>query len=285
MGLPLKWHGGKYYLAKRIVELMPAHLHYVEPFFGGGAVLLTRDPNDPRLMMGPKAPKNGVSEVANDVNGELINFWKVLQSADQFADFSRIVQAIPFAEVEWHEAAARQKNGDSRETARDPAVGRAVDFFVLCRLSLSGRMKSFTGITRTRTRRAMNNEVSAWLSTVEGLPAVHERLSQVMILNRKALEVIRSEDTANTLFYCDPPYLHETRVTTADYTHEMTREQHVELLTALNKCKGKVMLSGYASPLYADLLKDWKAHEFDLPNNAAGGEQKRRMTEVVWCNF
>ena len=236
-------------------------------------------------MMSPSAPKNGVSEVANDVNGELINFWKVLQSADLFAKFARVVQAIPFAENEWLEAAERQKTGAARDPAIEPAVGRAIDFFVLCRLSLSGRMKSFTGITRTRTRRAMNNEVSAWLSTVEGLAAVHERLSRVMILNRQALDVIRDEDKEHTLFYCDPPYLHETRVTHQDYTHEMTREQHIELLTALKQCKGKVMLSGYASPLYASLLKDWKAHEFELPNNAAGGAQKRRMTEVVWCNF
>ncbi len=73
---PLKWHGGKHYLASRIVGLMPRHLHYVEPFFGGGAVLLARDPNDPSLWL---PPHKGVSEVVNDINGRLVNFWRVLR--------------------------------------------------------------------------------------------------------------------------------------------------------------------------------------------------------------
>ena len=68
---PLKWHGGKHYLASRFVGLMPPHLHYVEPFLGGGAVLLARDPNDPSLWL---SPHKGVSEVVNDINGRLVNF-------------------------------------------------------------------------------------------------------------------------------------------------------------------------------------------------------------------
>jgi DNA adenine methylase len=59
---PLKWHGGKRYLAKRLVAMMPPHLHYVEPFAGGLSVLLAKDPE-------------GVSEVVNDLDGELSNFW------------------------------------------------------------------------------------------------------------------------------------------------------------------------------------------------------------------
>jgi len=86
---PLKWHGGKQYLAKKIIEMMPAHTHYVEPFFGGGAVLLHKNPD-------------GVSEVVNDLNGALTNFWCVLQNC--FEEFKRLVEAIPFSEVEWNEA-------------------------------------------------------------------------------------------------------------------------------------------------------------------------------------
>ena len=277
MGIPLKWHGGKYYLAKRIVELMPPHLHYVEPFFGGGAVLLTRDPDDPRLMISPNSPKNGVSEVANDLNGKLVNFWRVLQDPKNFKQFERQAQAIPLARDEWTEA-------HRHEYGKDP-VADAVAFFVDCRQSRSGLMTSFTAVTRNRTRRAMNGNVSEWLSTVDGLPKIHARLRRVLIENMPAVELIRREDTPTTLFYCDPPYLHETRASLNAYAHEMQEDEHVALLETLNACKGKVMLSGYASPLYASLLKGWKIHEFDLPNNAASGEQKRRMTEVVWCNF
>jgi DNA adenine methylase len=72
---PLKWHGGKHYLAARIVALMPPHLHYVEPYAGGLAVLLARDPEDERLFL---SPHRGVSELVNDLDGRLTNFWRVL---------------------------------------------------------------------------------------------------------------------------------------------------------------------------------------------------------------
>ena len=83
---PLKWHGGKHYLADRIIALMPKHTHYVEPYFGGGAVLLRKNPE-------------GVSEVVNDLNGELTHFWMVLQQPSEFEKFRRVVEATPFIEI------------------------------------------------------------------------------------------------------------------------------------------------------------------------------------------
>jgi DNA adenine methylase len=65
----------------------------------------------------------------------------------------------------------------------------------------------------------------------------------------------------------------------------MGEGQHNELLTVIGASKGRVMLSGYHSELYERRLRDWTRHEFALPNQAAGGKQKRQMTEVVWCNF
>ncbi len=88
---------------------------------------------------------------------------------------------------------------------------RAVWFFITCRQSLAGRMEDFAPLSRTRTRRRMNEQCSAWLTAVEGLIEVHGRLKRVVILNRPALEVIRQEDGPQTLFYLDPPYLHQTR--------------------------------------------------------------------------
>jgi DNA adenine methylase len=260
---PLKWHGGKYYLAPKIVGLMPSHLHYVEPFAGGLSVLLAKGPD-------------GVSEVVNDIHGDLSDFWQVLQEPKSFAAFVRTVEAVPFSEAEWRQAAV--------PGGTDP-VGRAVGFFVRCRQSLAGRMDAFTGVTKTRTRRGMNNEVSAWLTAVEGLPAVHKRLRQVLVLNRDALDVIAQQDGPDTLFYLYPPYLAQTRAAADVYAHEMTAERHAELLDLVRGCRGKVMLSGYPSDLYDHRLGDWTRHEFDLPNQAAGGKRKRRMTEVVWCNF
>lgn len=264
LSLPLKWHGGKYYLAARIVDLFPPHVHYVEPFFGGGSVLLAR-------------PEGDRSELVNDLDRELTNFWRVLQSAGKFDEMRRILEAMPLSRIEWVEAANGVAAGDQ--------VGRAVAFFVRCRQSLAGRMTNFTPPTRTRTRRGMNGNVSEWLGAVEGLAAVHARLRRVFVEDMDAAKLIRREDTPGTLFYCDPPYLHETRTTTDAYAHEMTVEQHREFLAAVGGCAGKVMISGYASGLYEDYLRGWTRHTFDLPNNAAGGVEKRRMTEVVWCNF
>jgi DNA adenine methylase len=262
---PLKWHGGKSYLAKRIVALMPPHTHYVEPFAGGLAVLLAKNPE-------------GVSEVVNDLNAELTTFWRVLQDPEAFECFLRTVEAMPFSEVEWHDAANRRDSPDP--------VTRAVAFFICCRQSLAGRLDSFAPLSRTRTRRGMNEQASAWLSAVEGLPAVHQRLKRVAVVGPKpAVEVIRQQDGPATLFYCDPPYLHETRAAADVYAHEMTAAEHRALLDTLLVCRGKVMLSGYPSALYDGALAGWARHPFDLPNNAAGGSQKGRETEVLWCNF
>lgn len=266
LGPPLKWHGGKHYLASKIVALMPAHTHYVEPFAGGLSVLLAKDPE-------------GVSEVVNDLDTDLTNFWKVLADPDLFSQFERLAEATPFSESVYRHAVAELEKGVS-----DPAC-RAWAFFVCCRQSLAGRMRSFTGITRTRTRRGMSNDVSAWLTAVEGLPDVHTRLKRVLILNRDALDVIRSEDGPGTLFYLDPPYLGETRASTQVYRHEYSRSQHGDMLDVISGCRGKVVLSGYPSDLYAERLADWTRYDFDLPNQAAGGKSKRRMTEVAWCNF
>lgn len=265
---PAKWHGGKCYFASRFVAMMPPHTHYVEPYAGGLAVLFAKDPE-------------GVSEVVNDLHGELVNFWRVLADPTWFAEFLRMVEATPFSEWHW-QSAAKLVAVDCSST-----VTRAYAFFILCRQSLAGRMKNFTGITKTRTRRGMNNEVSAWLTAVEGLPLVHERLKRVMILNRDALDVIRGQDGEKTLFYCDPPYLHETRVTTSDYKHEMTKVQHIDLLATLSRIKGKFLLSGYRSKLYDDYAyaEGWTRHDFEIANNASGAKEKRRMVECVWCNF
>jgi DNA adenine methylase len=279
---PLKTHGGKHDLARRIVALMPPHLHYVEAYGGGLSVLLARDPTDTRLWR-PHPDKDGrsvpgVSELANDLDGRLMNFWRVLQDPDTFGRFVRQVQAIPLSREHWNAAHVHQYGNDP--------VADAVAFFVDTRQSLAGRRQGFTSITRSRTRRGMNGNVSEWLSAVDGLPLVHERLRRVLLENLPAVELIRREDRPSTLFYLDPPYLHETRTARKVYREfEMTEEDHRKLLDVLRSVKGRVMLSGYPSKLYDAALSGWKRHTFPTPNNAAGGSNKREMTEVLWCNF
>lgn len=275
---PLKWHGGKAYLAKRIVALMPRHRHYVEAYAGGLSVLLERDPNNRSLWLGDKAGQEGVSEVVNDINGELINFWRVLQHERMFAEFKRIVDAVPLARSEF--------NGANQPFDMTEPILSAVNFFIRCRQSRAGTFKGFTSLTRSRTRRGINGNASEWLGAVEGLPAVHARLQPVVIENMPALDLIRHEDGEGTLFYLDPPYLHETRQTNDAYAFEMTEADHRELLEVITENGfSKFMISGYLSELYSRYLGGWNRHDFDIANHAAGGKAKRRMVECLWCNF
>lgn len=275
----IKWHGGKHYLAKKIIALMPPHIHYVEPYFGGGWVLLNKDPE-------------GVSEVVNDLHWDLVNFWSVLSQPRLFDKFKRRIEGVPFCESHFNicKLAIEIREPQTATEATDfdeNRVRAAIGFFVRCRQSRAGQMKEFATLSRTRTRRGMNEQASAWLTAVEGLPEIHDRLRRVVILCRDALDVIRQQDGDGTLFYLDPPYLHETRSTAEVYQHEMVNRDHANLLLAITNLKGKFLLSGYRSRLYDDHAKlhGWHRTEFDLPNNAAAGKTKRRMTECVWSNF
>jgi DNA adenine methylase len=289
----VKWHGGKDALATRIVGLFPprcknpnkpadsdkGYLHYVEPYAGGCSVLLANDPE-------------GISEVIGDTNHDLMSFWQVLRDPRDFKEFKRACDATDFNEATYTDATdfneATYTVPHNALSGYRLGVRAAWRFFVKCRMSLAGRNDAFTGITRMRTRRGMNAEVSAWLNVIEGLPLVHARLKRVMTRLGPALRLIESEDGPRTLFYLDPPYLHETRATTTEYgEHEMTPEQHEELLKRLAKIEGRFLLSGYRSKLYDTYAKrhGWYRVEFKIKNSAAGGKKKRTMTECVWSNY
>lgn len=295
---PLKYHGGKEYLADWIVSHFPPHLHYVEPFFGGGAVLFARDHHrdwfvghpDCELKKDgrPKAQFTGCSEVVNDINRELTNFWTVLQNGPLFEVFHRLVAVVPFSQFEW-EAAVKNLEKSCEEQGFDHAGGnlvvRAAWFFIRFRQSRQGLGKDFATLTRRRTRRGVNEQVSAWLSAVEGLPQAHERLRNVVVLNQDAVSAIRSQDGPYTLFYLDPPYCLETRTAKDCYEHEMSDEDHERLLAALLEVEGKVVLSGYHNPLYDRALAGWRTAEREIDNKAGGGATKQKRTEVLWMNF
>lgn len=268
---PLKWPGGKHYLAPRIVALFPQHMHYVEVFAGGLSVLLCK-------------PAGG-SEVVNDANKLLTNFWTCLQYPQLFEEMHRRLLCTPLSRWEW--ADAREfLDANPLPVEAKVSLDHACAFFILCRQSLAGRQTSFTALTRSRTRRGINGNASEWLGVVDGLPAVHERLRPVVVECMDAVDLIRREDTPDALLYCDPPYLHEVRTTTTEYgLHEMAIEDHDELLVVLKQCKGKVMLSGYRSAMYDEMLAGWTRHDFEISNHAASGESKRRMTECLWCNW
>jgi DNA adenine methylase len=272
-------------VAARVIELMPPHLHYVEPYFGGGQVLFARDPADRRLWWpepdSDGRPCKGVSEVVNDLHADLMNLYAVLKDPATFEQLRRRLELTLHSQAEWEAA---------RDLLTDHGAGpveRAAALFTFCRQSLSARMKNFAPTVRKRLRGGRNDGVNAWWNAVDGLGAVHLRLRNVKILCRPALDVIRAEDTPATLFYADPPYEPSTRTATKVYDFEMTEAQHRQLLDVLGAVRGKFLLSGYRSEMYdaAALRHGWRRTDIDMPNNAAGGKTKRRMVECVWLNF
>lgn len=260
---PIKRHGGKRYLAARIVAMLPPDAtHYHEPFFGSGAVLFAK-------------PQAG-SETVNDLDGNLIAFWQALRDPMQFERLRRYLELTPMARHEFEVA---------KLSSDDPVV-RAARFFIRNRQSRQALGRDYATPT-SRLRRGMNEQVSAWLSAVDGLPAAFERLRTVEIDCLPAVDSIRRRDHAACVHYVDPPYLHSTRTATAAYEHEMNEQQHVELLECLSTLKGKFLLSGYPSRLYAEYAAQygWEAVTFDLANHASSNAQKHRKHETIWANY
>lgn len=259
----LRYHGGKNYLATKIRELFPEHTRYCEPYFGGGSVLLAGD-------------GVGVSEFVNDLDGNLMNFWRVLRDTPD--RLLHRLWATPLSQ-----AAFDLSNEDM---GHDDAVRRATAFFIRNRQSRQGLSKDYATPT-SRTRRGMNENVSAWLSSIDGLMEFHDRLQRVEIWNRPAVDFIKRLDSPSTLFYCDCPYLHETRSTVGEYRHEMSVEDHRDLLRLLSAIKGKFLLSGYDSELYEHFMRDfsWTRHEFKIDNKASSSKTKEERIECVWSNF
>lgn len=255
---PVKWHGGKHYLAKKIIARLPEHKTYVEPFGGAASVLLNKEPSD--------------VEIYNDLDERITRLFRVIRNDGE--ELARRLALTPYSEVEFED-----------ESATDDEIEQARRDFVRWRQSIGGRGDGFS-FTLHRVRRGMADVVSGYLSAIdEELPKIIARLRTVQIMNRPAVDIIKKWDSPETLFYCDPPYVSSTRVSKSVYACEMDDLAHRELAEALHAAKGKVVLSGYESELYEELYGDWRKENFDLPNNAAGGREKERKIEVLWMNF
>jgi DNA adenine methylase len=134
----------------------------------------------------------------------------------------------------------------------------------------------------------MNEQVSAWLSAVDGLPELHARLRRVELWNRPALQMIQDLDDEDTLFYLDPPYMTGTRSSGGEYgPNEMSDEDHEDLLNLIVRIKGKFILSGYDSPLYQQYERKFflNRREFDTSNHASSSKIKEVKKEILWTNY
>jgi DNA adenine methylase len=264
---PFAWYGGKAYYAAWLIEQFPEHVRYVEPFGGAGHVLFAKPPS--------------TFEVYNDLDSRLVNFFAVVRDAKLFEQLRLALELTPHARQEFADILDAEPVNDPVEMARR--------FFVLMRQARGGLgmspMTARAWAVSKRVRRTMPESVSKYLSAIDGLLEVHDRLREVTIEHLPALEVIDKYDDKDTFLYLDPSYLPETRhgKKAATYGCEMTYEDHVALLDRILASMGKVMISGYASQLYDDKLKGWRREELAATSHVANSGQPR--VEVTWVNY
>ena len=257
------WYGGKYNHLGWLLPLLPQTKHYCEPFGGSAAVLLNREPSP--------------IETYNDLDGEVVNFFKVLR--EQKDELIEAIGLTPFAREEFELAIA-----PPNEPVTD--LERARRFFIRARQVRTGLAQTAsTGRWAhcvLTSRAGMAGAVSRWLGSVEGLSEIAQRLLRVQIEHAPAAEVITRYDSSDTLYYCDPPYLHEARGDSRAYAYEMTDDQHRELADLLHSVQGKVAISGYHSPLMDSLYGDWYC--IDGPAKKTHSVKQTRI-EVLWPNY
>jgi DNA adenine methylase len=256
--------GGKWRLAPWVIRHMPPHRTYVEPFGGAAGVLLRKAPS--------------YAEIYNDLDGEVVNLFRVLRDPDHALELSRRISLTPFARDEFE--ATYQVAPDPIENAR-LLVARSFMGFGSTAVALRRR----TGF-RADSNRSGKHPAKDWTGMPAALLAITERLQGVVIENRPAMGIMARFDGPDTCLYVDPPYLHDTRSKKRThgslehaYKHEMDDAQHGELLAWLNACQSMVMLSGYPSEIYSDALPGWRRIDIEA---LADGARKR--TESLWLN-
>jgi DNA adenine methylase len=260
----LRWHGGKWLLAPWILSHFPAHRVYVEPYGGAWSVGFQK--------------KRSYAEIWNDLDDELWNLFSVLKDDRRAARLVDLICLTPFARAEFDHAYAPTRN--TVERARR----------LLVRSFMGHGSDGASGIYRTGFRAASNRSGTTpahdWVNFPPALAQVIERLRGVVIERRPALQIMARHDAPDALHFVDPPYLIETRSRAnrrtdngGVYRHELTSEQHVELLASVQDLEGMVILCGYPSDLYNDMLPKWR--RIDRKAFADGALER---TECLWLN-
>ncbi len=257
------WYGGKFSHLDWLLPLLPNCHHYCEPFAGSAAALLNREPSP--------------IETYNDLDGEVANFFRVLR--DEPDELIRRIAFTPFSREEFYHACK----------IPPPDIGdceRARRFFIRARQVRTGLAQTASlgrwANCKNTSRAGMSGVVSRWLGSVEALPMIAERFLRVQIENRPAIEVVKLYDDTSTLFYCDPPYVHDSRGDAKAYGHEMTDSDHAQLAKTLDGIRGKAAVSGYRSDLYDTIFKGWK--RVDSPVKQTHSVKKPRQ-ESLWINY
>lgn len=257
----LRYHGAKFRLAPWCMQFFPPHRIYTEAFGGAAGVLLRK--------------QRAYAEVYNDLDGEVVNFFRVLRDPATREKLELALSLTPYARDEFD--LAWEHTDEAIERARRTAIRAQMGF------GSAGATKGSTGL-RTDTKRKHTTAQMDWLSYPAAIAAAGQRFAGVLIENRPAIDVLQQHDTPETLHFIDPPYVHDTRVLRSQggYRHELSDDDHDDLLAAILELEGFVVLCGYESDLYNDALTGWEKHSTDARISAGRGTAMRQ--EVVWLN-
>ncbi|HEX5316114.1 MAG TPA: DNA adenine methylase [Candidatus Kapabacteria bacterium] len=260
----LRYHGGKWKLAKWIISFFPEHRVYVEPFGGAASVLLQK----PRSY----------AEVYNDLWDVVVNVFQVLRDPQKSEQLKTELELTPFARTEFNKAFGHRPRFSGDVDAARLAILRSFAGFG----SASTNGDYATGF-RSNSNRSGTTPAHDWVNYPEQLETFCARMRGVVIENREALELIPQHDTEQTLFYVDPPYPHETRNMNrgnSAYACEMTDDDHRRLADVLQGVKGTVLISGYACEMYdKELYPNWYR---EIKHTHGDGATDR--TEILWMN-
>jgi len=259
------WYGGKFSHLDFLTPLLPKDAQHFCDLFGGSASVL--------MNIGPYPV-----ETYNDLDTELVNFFRTLRNNRD--DLIKAIGLTPFSREELLLACRADPNLSDLERARRFYVRARQTRTGLAQTSSAGRWAHCV----LTSRAGMAGAVSRWLGSVEGLSEIAQRLLRVQIDNRPASDVIRLYDSPQTLFYCDPPYLHATRGDAKAYGFEMDETQHREFAEIVNACSGMVAVSGYAHPLMDALFEPGKWFK-TLGHRKTIHSTKGTRQEVLWTNY
>ncbi len=252
----LNYPGSKWRMADIIVEQMPRHKAYLEPFMGSLAVFFNKD--------------KAILETLNDLDGRLVNLFKVMRDEPEKLQY-----------LIYHTLYSREEFLKSNEISSDP-IEDARRMAVRLWFGVGGKTCAMPGF---RKNISWNGPYTAyeWTDMFNRIGYATARLKDAQIENKDAIQLIKEHNDVDTLLYCDPPYVEAKRVSD-HYANGFTNQQHEELLVSLLNHKGPVILSGYESDLYNDFLKDW----FVMKQETKVGittDKKSARTELLWMNF
>ncbi|WP_339615257.1 DNA adenine methylase [uncultured Gilvimarinus sp.] len=246
----IPWIGGKRRLADRIFPLFPSHKCYVEPFAGGAALFFLR-------------PNPADVEVLNDINGDLVNLYRVVQH--HLEEFVRQFKwALSSRQVfKWLQ--------DTRvETLTD--IQRAARFYYLQQSAFGGLVEGQTYGTATTTPPGLN-----LLRLEEQLSAAHLRLSSTFIEHLSWADCIKRYDRPHTLFYMDPPYWE-----TAGYGVEFGFEQYEQMAKVLAGLQGKAIISLNDHPDIRRCFSDFHTETTDIKYTVGGGASSQAKEVLIF---